>query len=690
MITRLARRLFGALALLLAAQGSSQAAYNATPDFWECANRVGGTYVHGRIPYACDVAAFGPDSFVRGNYGTAIFNDAAYNTANGSDPISVAERKRYMQEMYPVIREASRRYLLARKPEVQERELQAFQRGVYALLRQESFWSHYRDAQTAAGQPFLLKMIRGDSGHGHGMMQVDDRYHFLPLQEGKGWNMLQNFSYAIDIYYDAWQKAPVSCLGGATSGDDEYWRSRSRSAWSAYNGGPTKVCRWQNTADANVAKDNSYRDNYDLQRWLPDVADLNRAAGIDVACLMDNGAQCPLPVGAPVGPKQLMKLGTSACVLVGETLECVDTVGDAACLGARTSFDDSVIATIYAVQVTGRTRVDHNRHQLCRGFVPGLQSLGSAISTLQVLPLRSSIDGMVLGQAPMGVYQVLDFAVSGVASKQRFYRIRALINGVLTDGWINAGDASTHAAYVAAAAPVGAGALPYPGDWVSVVPNLNMRATPGGALLVTIPAGRVVQIKELFGTASANNLYYRIEYTHSDGVTREGWIFGGNLYPTSTLANWVLPAAAPSAQKPALCPNGARYDIHSRQCMTASQVYGPFTAAATQACLDSGAGAVCTAGRATVVDGVALTTQIWSKAVATQAVGNGDCPRGASRSAAHRFHCTEVVSRNGAQETDVYGPFSTAMVSACLASQGNAAFCRSNRWPAAAFLALQP
>ncbi|WP_397534707.1 hypothetical protein [Roseateles sp.] len=686
----LAIRLLGVLALGLGGLGSSHAAYNATPDFWECANRVGGTFVHGRIPSGCDVATFGPDSFVRGNYGGTVFNDAAYNTANGSDPISVAERKRYMQEMYPVIRDASQRYLNARKPGVQERELQAFQRGVFALLRQESFWSHYRDAQTATGQPFLLKMIRGDNGHGHGMMQVDDRYHFLPLQEGKGWNMMQNFSYAIDIYYDAWQKAPASCLGGAISGDDEYWRSRARSAWSAYNGGPTRVCRWQNTADANVAKDNGYRDNYDLRRWLTDVADLNKPASIDVACLMDNGAQCPQPVGAPLGPNRLMKLGNSACVLVGETLECVDTVGDASCLGGRSSFDERVIATIYAVQVTGRMRVDHNRHQICRAFVPGLQSLGSAITTLAPLALRSSIDGMVLGQAPAGTYQVLDFAVSGVAAKQRFYRIRATLNGVLTDGWIDAGAAATHASLATAAAPSGAGALPYPGDWVSVVPNLNMRATPGGALLVTIPAGRVVQIKELFGTASANNLYYRIEYTHSDGVTREGWIFGGNLYPSSTLANWVLPAAAPSAQKHAHCPNGTRYDIHSRQCMSASSVYGPFTAAAVQACLDSGAGAVCTANRATVVDGVALTLPIWSKAVAAQAVGNGDCPRGAARSSAHRFHCVENVSRDGVLQTDVYGPFSSAMVSACLASQGNAGFCRSNRWPATVFLAQQP
>lgn len=693
------KKLISRLALLaggLLMLGQAHAGYTPTPDFWECANKVGGTFTHGRVPSGCDVASFGPDSFVRGSYGQAIFNDASYNTANANDPISVAERKRYMQEMYPIIRDASERYLKARKPGVLPDELAAYQRGVFALLRQESFWSHYRDAQLAAGQPFLLKMVRGDNGHGHGMMQLDDRYHFVPLQEGKGWNMLQNFSYAIDIYYDGWQKAPASCLGGATTGTgtaaqiDEYWRSRARSAWSAYNGGPTKVCRWQNTADANVAKDNGYRDNYDLRRWLPDVADLARAATIDVACLMDMGSACPLPTSGGPTPNTLMKLGSAACVLVGETLECVDDLRDAACLGSRTSFDDSVATTIYAAAVTGRARIDHNRHQLCRAGTPGLQSLGSAIATSVPLELRSSVGGMLLGTLPAGNYQVLDFELRGVLKQDRYYRVRGtLTSGAAQDGWILAGDSATHAGIATAAAPLAAGAIAYPGDWVAVnvTTSLNLRASPpSGTVLTTMPRGAVVQVKEVYGTASANNLYYRTEY-----LGKDGWFFAGNLYPTSTLASWAIPAAAPaSPTKHAHCPTGTRYDIHSRQCMSASSVYGPFTAAATQACLDSGAGAVCTAGRGVVVDGALLQLQLWNKATNAAAIGNGDCPRGASRSVAHRFHCAEAVVRNGAAETDVYGPFGTGLVNACLAANGNAAFCRSNRWPGSAYTALQP
>lgn len=676
------------IALLLGLAGSAQAAYTATPADWACTNKVGGTWTHGRAPSGCDASAFGPDSFVRGNYSGVVFNDAASSLT--------VERQRYMQSMYPVIRDASDRYLRSRKPAVSARELEAFQRGTYALLRQETFWSHYRDAQLSAGQPYALKMMRGDSGHGHGMMQVDDRYHFVQLQEGKGWNMMQNFTYAIDIYYAAWESAPAACLGGVTTPTgttaqvDEYWRGRARSAWSAYNGGPGKVCRWQNTADVNVAKDNGYRDNYDNRLWLPDVADLNKAAGIDVACLMDGGPSCPVPVGGMVEAGKLLQVGSAACVLNGSTLECVDDVRDAACLAGRAAYEEGSITQVYVAQTAGFARVDHNRHQLCRAQVPGLQSLASAIATQRPLDLRSAPDGMVLGQAAAGTYQVLDFMVSGAVQQTRLYRIRALVNGALTDGWIDAGTAATHAGIAAGAAPTGPGAIAYAGDWVKVVPNLNMRATPGGALLVAIPAGTPVQVKEVFGTASANNLYYRVEYTHTDGVLRDGWIFAGNLYPASTLANWAVATSAPSAARQAHCPNGTRYDNHLRQCMSASQTYGPFTAAAQQACVDAGGGAVCTANRATVVDGVALALPIWSKALAAAATGNGDCPRGAARSLAHRFHCTETVTRNGAAETDVYGPFGSALVNACLARSGNAGYCRTNRWPASAFVALQP
>lgn len=433
-----------------------------------------------------------------------------------------------------------------------------------------------------------------------------------------------------------------------------------------------------------MAKDNGYRDNYDNQLWVPDVADKNKTAAIDVPCLMDNGSQCPLPASGGLEAGKLIKIGASACVLVGSALECVDDLRDAACLASRASFDASQAITVYGYEVNGRNRIDHNRHQLCRASAEGLQALGSAIATSAALDLRGAVDGAVVASLPAGTYQVLDFQLRNPQTLERYYRVRHA--GV--DGWIFAGDRDSYAGIASNAAPTGAGVMAYPGDWVAVATtsNLNIRATPGGALLTSIPNGSKLQVKELFGTASANNLYYLVEYNG-----KEGWIFAGNLYPASTLANWAVPTTPPAdAGRHAACPTGTRYDIQLRHCSSNASAYGPFTVAATQQCVANGGGAGCAAPRGVVQDGRALQLQVWPRAQAIASRGNGDCPRGASRSTAHRFHCVESVLRNDVAEKDVYGPFGSVMVNACLAANANAAFCIGNRWPASAFLALQP
>lgn len=676
-----ARGLRALLALgagLLLALGGARA-QNPTPNDWLCDNKVGGSWSHGRAPSGCDAATFGPDAFVRGNYGPLIFDDAQTRAT---------EQKRYMQEMYAMARESAARYLTLRNPAADAEEKAAFQWGLFALLRQESFWSHYRDAQLAAGLPYQLKMMRGDSGHGHGMMQLDDRYHFVPVSEGKGWNMMQNFAYSIEIYYDAWKKAPASCLAGRTV-DASYWRDRARSAWSAYNGGPTRICRWQNPADANAAKDNSYLDVYTKKYWEADVADKLKPVAIDIACLMDMGSQCPLPSSGGDWNGKLLKVGAGACVLAAGTVHCVDAMRDAACLAAIAPFDAGQALTVYGYEINGRKRIDYNRNQLCRAQVPGLLSVGASFATKAALPLRGTVDGAVIATLPAGAYQLLDFELRDPVAQERYYRVR---HGEL-DGWIHAGNRDTHAG-IAAWAPPAAGAtalLPYPGDWVEVATtsNLNLRDTPAGLLRGSLPRGTRLQVKEIFATTSLNNLYYRVNFNGQDG-----WINAGNVYPANTLASWTRPSTPPDgvSAKAALCPAGTQFDAHLRHCVSASTAYGPFSEAATQQCLAAGGGAGCTAQRGVVIEGRALQTQLWQRPAAAAYRGNGDCPRGAERSMKHRFHCVETVQRNGQTEQDVFGPFGSILANACLAQTGGGgnAVCYTNRWPAPLFVGLQP
>ena len=263
------------LALLLGSQLFAPAqAYNATPDYWQCDNRVNGTWTFGHAPYGCDARRFGDDNFVYTNLGPAVFNDNL--SASG-------ERARYMSDLYPILREVADYYIWLRKPNVDSAEFQAWRRAVFAIAHQESYWSHYRKATDNR-----LKLMRGDYGHGHGIMQVDDRWHYVAVTGGKGWKLTDNIIYSLEEYYRAWQNAPTSgCLSSASN-----WRNRARAAYSAYNGGPSKICRWTNPNDTWARNDIGYAAKYDNQDWLGYVADTTAAPKVDVSCLIQGGSLC--------------------------------------------------------------------------------------------------------------------------------------------------------------------------------------------------------------------------------------------------------------------------------------------------------------------------------------------------------------------------------------------------------------
>lgn len=379
---------------------------------WVCINKVGGIWIYGCVFFGCDVFVFGFDVFVCGNYVGVIFNDVLVSL--------VIECQCYMQVMYFVICDVSECYLCLCKFDVLVCEFEVFQCGIFVMLCQEIFWFYYCDVQIGVGQFYLLKMMCGDSGYGYGMMQVDDWYYFVEFQQGKGWNMMQNFIYVIDIYFDVWQVVFVVCLGGVILfigiivDVDEYWCGCVWLVWSVYNGGFIKVCCWQNVVDVNVLKDNGYCDNYDNCLWLVDVVDFGKVVGIDVVCLMDNGLFCFVFIGGSVELGKLLQVGVVVCVFVGSMLECVDDVCDVVCLVGCVVFDDSSIILVYVVQIVGFVCIDYNCYQFCCVQVLGLQLFVSVIVMLQLLDLCFVFDGMVLGQVLVGIYQVLDFMVSGV------------------------------------------------------------------------------------------------------------------------------------------------------------------------------------------------------------------------------------------------------------------------------------
>jgi hypothetical protein len=494
------------------------AAANPTPDYWKCINRVGGSWSFGRAPYACDAAAFGDDKFITTNMKALVFADKA--EASG-------ERVRYMSELYPAMRDIALYYLHSRKPSATAEEKAGWLRAMLALAHQESYWSHYRAATDGR-----LKMMRGDSGHGHGLMQVDDRWHFVAVKDGKGWNFVENMLYGMEEYYAGWERAPSSgCVRYATD-----WRSRARAAYSAYNGGAGKICRWTNPRDAWARNDQGYAEKYDGVAWNAYVQNSGAPAGIDASCLIEGGEVCP-PGGATqqwVG-KLLVLPGGVACVLDGDkTLHCMAERRDAACLGNYASFDENAVVSVSVNAVAKLKRMDHDRHICAARYSPPVNRVGSYVKLGKDIYLRATPAGSIVTVLPRGaVVQVRDFEVRGKASQDRYYRTTYHDK----TGYFYAGDKADYTSWAASvAAPSGAHQTPISGDRIIIVPasGINLRATPGGNLLTTVPRSTVLTISGWETRTGSNDIYYRVGY---GGHT--GYIYAGQLLPSSTQSYWV-------------------------------------------------------------------------------------------------------------------------------------------------------
>ncbi len=246
-----------------------------------CTNAIGGSWNFGTAPKSCNVSPLASTPQTKSQYGTVLFSDA--EAAN-------IGRQKYLTSMYPVLRDVGRYYIQKRNPAASAVEVNSFVEGIFALANQESFWSHYRN-----GTDGVVRYMRGDNLHGHGMMQVDDRSHTAALKEGKGVDLIYNMMYGLDIFYASWTKsATASCINSPSD-----YKNRTRAAWSAYNGGPGSICRWKNK---NTAGDQQFLAKYDAKSWLTFVADPKAPVSVDIKCLAEGVRPCA-PPGKAIPPQ---------------------------------------------------------------------------------------------------------------------------------------------------------------------------------------------------------------------------------------------------------------------------------------------------------------------------------------------------------------------------------------------------
>jgi hypothetical protein len=494
-----------------------------TPDYYKCFNRVGGEWAFGRAPNGCDASAFGDDKTALATFGPLVFRDNQERNT---------ERQRYMDDLHAVIRDAAEYYIKKRKPNASKEEVEAFKLGALTTANQESYWSHYRIP--ADGR---LKQMRGDFGHGHGIMQLDDRWHYPAITQGTAWNLMGNITYGLDEFYQNWERAATQrCVTSSSN----MWQARIRSAWSAYNGGATRLCRWTNPNDRWERNDRGFFQKLRNKDWQDLVKNFNKPAPINVPCLLEKRENCPAP-GEPTTPtlRENVLYRTVAgkpCVFRAGTLQCLGEFKDHLCLRSISRYGNSTAEVLSDEATRGVPTRDLDRHSTCRAYEPTLIAVGKMIEANQDIFVRSTPGGGRLGVLQRGdVVEVLDFEIRSAPENDRYYRV----NAEGTIGFIYAGSKTNQGQWVALSnrrsplPPV----VARPDDTIQVVnpAGINLRVAPSGALLGNIPNGARLVVVDYLISGEDNHVYYLVSYRG-----RIGYLYSGTILPRNTVDRWTV------------------------------------------------------------------------------------------------------------------------------------------------------
>lgn len=510
-------------------------AAEATPDYWRCTNRIGGAWAFGRAPAACDASAFGDDRSVWDRFNATVFRENRDETQ---------ERKRYMTDVHAVLRDAAAHYLRRRKSNVTSAEIAVFRQAFLALAHQESYWTHYRYASDSR-----LKMMRGDYGHGHGLMQIDDRWHFANVKKGDAWDLMKNITSALELYFSEWQSAATAkCVRRA----DDY-QSRARAAYSAYNGGSGKICRWTDPNDKWARNDKGFWDKMRASSWNTFVTDANQAAPFDVGCALDGSSDCFAHDGQASNEFfTATRAGRSVatCWQSGASAECVSDVSDLVCLRSLGAQTDGARPDLVKREVA--TLSIHDRHSLCRTLPNSPFGVGDWVRAKVAINLRSEAAGGWIGVISQNeMLEILDFEIRNDAAQTRYYRVRRAGGATSTskgvvEGWIFAGRgvddtnaaANPYAEYLELlTAPALQGLIPRGQIRVVVDGGINLRSAPGGEILGVVAQGQTAQIVSRHIVGDDNSIYLQVDVGGNGKA--QGYIYVGRLRPSSSIHNWV-------------------------------------------------------------------------------------------------------------------------------------------------------
>jgi hypothetical protein len=256
----------GAVKSAKPAAKAARAKASASP----CLKASGGTWSFGQAPTGCQPLTSA--TTLEQRYPQLVFNERNTN-----------EKRRYTVALHAYLREAADYYLDQRRRNVDPAERSAWRKAVMALAHQESFWSHYRESRKDGA----LKIMRGDANFGHGLLQVDERWHPKMTMNARGEDLTAHLMYGLDMYFQGWEKAPkAACVRKGNTED------RARAAYAAYNGGGSKLCRWKDAKDKWARNDAGFLAKWKGQSWQYLGAMDGGRSSVDVACLAEGRTGC--------------------------------------------------------------------------------------------------------------------------------------------------------------------------------------------------------------------------------------------------------------------------------------------------------------------------------------------------------------------------------------------------------------
>ncbi len=507
------------LLLVMINYPSVTTAQNATPNYWRCEKAVSGDWVFGRAPKACNASSFIDLNYLDKTYPGMSFSDLVDNKL---------ETSRYMPNLYAVIRDVAKYYITKRRPTVSNEELEEWVHAVLAIAHQESYWSHFRRATDQE-----IKLMRGDYGHGHGIMQVDDRWHFVAVNNGSASGLVSNMIYSLEEYFSAWETAPKkSCVGSPTN-----YKARARSAYSAYNGGIAKICRWTNPSDKWARNDVGYLSKYTQKQWENYLNNASIPAPINVACIADTNENCELPGPIPTEdssteeslPRSGIFYQTSDghyCTFSENRFHCLSGQKNLVCL--EELVEKSLEIKSYPMPPEFLNKYDfakYDIHNLCLNKISNLYSVGSPIRINKNINLRATSAGEIIATATAGAtVQVLDYIIKNYKIQDRYYYIKYNnLTGYIyagktgdTSSWTTKFEGQPKNKIISTIRE----SLTTSNDETKVYREID------GEILDTLPPNRDFIVEEVVAYGPNNNLYFR---TNIDG--EKGYLYAGTIFP---------------------------------------------------------------------------------------------------------------------------------------------------------------